>query len=106
MADAQFRHARLETGNEILRDAFLHEEPGSGTTDLALVEPDRIDETFDRAVDIGIVEDDIGRLAAKLQSERLAGAGGFLADEAADLGRAGEGDLVDILVLDEGGTRF
>ena len=31
----------------------------------------------------------------------FAGAGRLLADDAADLGRSGEGDLVDILVLDE-----
>jgi hypothetical protein len=50
---------------------------------------------FDRAVEIGVVEHDERRLAAELERQLLAGAGGRLADDAADFGRAGEGDLVD-----------
>jgi hypothetical protein len=77
----------------------------AGAADLALIEPDRVDQAFDGAIDVGILEDDVGRLAAELQSQRLAAACRFLADEAADFGRAGEGDLVDVPVLDEFGSR-
>ena len=55
-------------------------------------------------VEIGVVEDDVGRLAAELEAEALAGAGGGGADDLADLGRAGEGDLVDIGMVDDGGA--
>ena len=84
-----------------LGDAFLHEQARAGAADLALVEPDGVDHALDRAVEIGVVEDDEGRLAAELQRQLLAGAGGRLADDAADLGRAGEGDLVDVRMLDD-----
>ena len=92
---------RLSLLDEALGDALLHEQPRAGAADLALVEPDRIDDAFDGAVEIGILEDDEGRLAAELERQRLARAGGRLADQAADLGRAGEGDLVDAGMLDE-----
>jgi hypothetical protein len=86
---------RLEPGVEILGDAFLHQQAGARAADLPLVEPDRIDQPLDRAVDIGVVEDDVGGLAAQLERQRLARAGRGLADAAAHLGGAGEGDLVD-----------
>ena len=87
-------------------DAFLHEEAGAGTTDLALVEPDAINETFDGGIEIGVLEDDEGRLAAEFERQLLARAGGGAADDLADLRRAREGDLVDAVMLDDGSTRF
>ena len=54
-----------------------------------------VDHALDRAVDVGVVEDDERRLAAELQRQALAAARRRLADRPADLGRAGEGDLVD-----------
>jgi hypothetical protein len=41
-------------------DRFLHQKARAGAADLALVEPDRIDDAFDSAIEIGIVEDDEG----------------------------------------------
>ena len=104
IADAEGRHARLELGDEALLDRLLHEEARAGAADLALVEPDGVDEALDGAVEIGVLEDDVGRLAAELEAEALAGAGGGLADDLADLGRAGEGDLVDIGMIDDRGA--
>jgi hypothetical protein len=95
VADAQAVHPALEFVVEAGGDAFLHEEAGAGAADLALVEPDRVDEAFDGAVEIGVVEDDVGGFAAEFRGEGLAGACGRLADDLADLGGAGEGDLVD-----------
>ena len=85
----------------LLGDRLLHDQARAGAADLALVEPDGVDDAFDRAVEIGVVEDDERRLAAELQRQLFAGAGGRLADDAADLGRAGEGDLVDVRMLDD-----
>jgi hypothetical protein len=83
-------------------DRFLHQQARTGAADLALVEPDRIDQAFDGGVQVGVVEDDEGRLAAQFQRQLLAAAGGGLADDAADFGRAGEGQLVDARVVDDG----
>ena len=95
IADAEGVHAALQLLDEAVVDRFLDEEARAGAADLALVEPDRVDHAFDRRIEVGIVEDDERRLAAELQRQRLAGAGGGLADLPPDLGRAGEGDLVD-----------
>jgi hypothetical protein len=86
---------------EPLGDALLHEDARAGAADLPLVEPDRVDHALDDAVEVGVVEDDEGRLAAELQRQLLAAPGGGRADDAADLGGAGEGDLVDVRVLDD-----
>jgi hypothetical protein len=56
---------------EILRDAFLYKKSRPGAADLPLVEPDRIDQPFDGAVDIGVVENDVGGLAAQLERQAL-----------------------------------
>jgi hypothetical protein len=61
---------------------------------VALVEEDAVDDAFHRLVDGGVGEHDVGRLAAQFQRELLAGAGDGALDELADLGAAGEGDLV------------
>jgi hypothetical protein len=53
---------------------------------------------------IGILEDDVGRLAAQFERQALARAGGGPADDLADFGRAGEGDLVDARMIDDGGA--
>jgi hypothetical protein len=91
---------------EFLRHAFLHKDARTGAADLALVEPDRIDHAFDSPIEIGVVEHDERRLATQLQRQRLARTGGLLADDAADLRRAGECDLVDPVMLDDQRTCF
>jgi hypothetical protein len=74
---------------------------GARAADLPLVEPDGVDQAFDGAVDIGVVEDDVGGLAAQLEREGFARAGRRLADAAAHGGGAGEGDLGDAGMLDD-----
>ena len=61
---------------------------------------------FDRLIHIGIGEDDVGALAAELERDALEiGVCGGFHDQMADFGRTGEGDLVDIHVLGDGGAR-
>ncbi len=72
VADAQPVHAGFEFGIETVGNAFLDQQARSSTADLALVEPDRIDEAFDGAVDIGIVEHDVGGFTAKFERECFA----------------------------------
>ena len=103
-ADAQPRHPRLHLGDEGIGDAFLDEQPRSGAADLALVEPDPVDQSFHRAVEVGILEDEEGGLAAELQRELLAGTRRRPADDLAHLGRAREGDLVHAGMVDDRGA--
>ncbi len=103
-ADAQRFHARADLVVELLGDALLHQQPRARAAHLALVEPDAVDEAFDGGVEVRVVEDDEGALAAEFQAELLRGIRGGLADDAADLGGAGEGDLVDAGMLDERGA--
>ncbi len=101
VTDAELLHARLEPLDEPLGHALLHQDPRARAADLALVEPDRVDHTLDHTVEIRVLENDEGRLPAELEGEPLARPGGPFPDDAADLGRAGEGDLVDVRVCHE-----
>src|SRR3954453_15144968 len=49
---AQRYHAADQALAERLCDALLQQQPRSGATDLALVEPDRIDHAFHGAIDV------------------------------------------------------
>ena len=67
IADAQLLHPGAQLGIESLGNWLMHQQAGACTTDLPLIEPDRVHQTFDRAVLIGIVKDDVGRLATQLE---------------------------------------
>ena len=106
VADDQRLHPLLELGDHFLRHRFLHQQPRARAADMALVEEDAVDDPFDGLVDRRIREDDIRGLAAELERVVLRGAGEPALDQPADFGRAGERDLVDVLVLNECGARF
>ena len=78
----------------------------SGAADVALVEEDAVDDAFDGLVDGGVVEDDVGGLAAEFEGELFAGAGEGVLDDFADFGGAGEGDLGGERMVDDGGSGF
>jgi hypothetical protein len=50
-------------------NAFLHEQARAGAADVALVEEDAVDDSFDGLVDGGVVEDNVRGLAAQFQRE-------------------------------------
>lgn len=104
--DAEGFHAGADFGVELFGDAFLDEESGAGAADLALVEPDGIDEAFYGAVEVGVIEDDEGGFSAEFERELFRGSGGDFADDAPDFGGAGEGDFVDVGVFDNGFSDF
>jgi hypothetical protein len=62
---------------------------------VTLVEVDPVDDALDRLVERAVVEDDVGRLAAELERQLLAGAGELALNRLADLRGAREGHLVD-----------
>ena len=105
VADAQALHAAAEFAEELRRNALLHEDARARTADLALVEPDGVNNTFNRRIEIRILVHDEGGLAAEFERELLARACGGLADEAAHFRGAGEGDLVHVRMVHDGRTR-
>src|SRR5690606_637400 len=73
----------------------------TGAADLALVEEDPADNALDGLVERGVVEDDVGGLAAELEGRLLARARDRAGDHPPDGRAAGEGDLVDARVVDD-----
>jgi len=97
--------ALLELLHEVVVDALLDVDTSSGAAGLAVVEEDTKVDPRDGVVDVSILEDNVGRLATKLEGDLLqVGRGSGLENCAADDGGTGEGDLVDVHVRREGGT--
>jgi hypothetical protein len=68
---------------------------------VPLVEVDPVDDPLDRLVEGAVVEHDVRRLAAELERERDVTPRELALDRLADVGGAGERDLVDPFVPDE-----
>ena len=58
LADPQCLHAALQPLVEKIGNAFLDQQPRTRAADLPLIEPDRIDDAFHGAVNIGVVKND------------------------------------------------
>ena len=71
---------------------------------MALVEEDGAGGSGNGFVEVGVGEDDGRALAAELEGDFLQVSGGGFDDQAADFGRAGEGDLVDERMRGERGS--
>ena len=85
---------RAQPVQQLVGDRLLHQQPRARAAHVALVEEDPLDDALDGLVQRRVVEDDVGRLAAQLQREPLAGARERALDRLADLGGAGERHLV------------
>lgn len=95
----------LEGGQELVVDALLNEDTGTGAAALTVVVVDTKVDPADGLLDVGIVEHNVGRLAAKLKGDLLqVGSSSSLHDLATDNGRSSEGNLVNIHVRGDGGT--
>ena len=94
--DPQGGEAPLQLVDEPVVDALLDEEPAPGAADVALVEEDPVDNPFDRLVERGIVEDDMGCLSPELQGQLLVTSGELALDQLPHRSGPGEGDLVDV----------
>src|SRR6185437_9692107 len=101
LADAELLHARAQLGDELPRDALLHQEARAGAADLPLIEPDRVDDALDHAVEIGVFKNDERAFPAKLEREFLARPRRRLPDLPSDFRGSGERDLVDVRMIDE-----
>ena len=54
---------------KIVGDILLQEQARAGAADFPLIEEYRINQPFNGSVEIGVVEDDEGRLATQLQGQ-------------------------------------
>ena len=95
--DARADLQRLDLGHQLvgegLEHALLHIDAVGADAGLAGVAVLGDHRAFDRGVEIGVVEDDERRIAAEFQRELLDRVGALAHQQAADLGRAGEGEL-------------
>ena len=95
----------LEAFNEFVVDAILNVDSGASAAALSVVEEDSEVDPGDGILDIGIVEDDIRGLTAKLESYFLqVGSGSCFHDLTSDNGRSCEGNFIDIHVCRESST--
>ena len=92
--------------DELLVQRPLHVRARGGRAVLAGVDERARDRAVDGGVQVRVVEDDEGCLAAELQVEPLDGGGGDLGDALADGGGAGEGGHGDVGMADEVLTGF
>ena len=105
VADLVLRGALLEGLNELVIDTLLDVDTRTGAAGLAVVVVDTKVDPVNGLLKIGVVEDNVGGLATKLEGNLLqVGIGSSLHDGATDNGRAGEGNLVDVHVGGDGGT--
>ena len=81
--------------HELVVDAGRHKEARAAFARLAVVHEGGPQAAVDGDVEVGVVEDDVGALAAQFQRHLLDRAGRLDHDLAAHFGAAGEGDLVD-----------
>lgn len=95
----------LEGSEELVVDGLLDKDTGTSTAALAVVVVDTKVDPVDGLLDVGILEDDVGGLATKLEGDLLeVGRSSSLHDLSANDGRTSEGDLVNVHVRREGGT--
>src|SRR5438874_2283364 len=104
IADSQRREPALQLLDDGLVDRLLHEETRARAAHVPLVEVDAVDDSLDGLIERRVVEDDVRGLASELERQLLAGAGKLALERPADLCRPGEGDLVDIVGLDDRGA--
>src|SRR5581483_6111335 len=94
---------------QLLGDALGHlvvavaggEDAGLGHARLAVDEDGAAEKSGDGLVEVGVVEDDGGRLAAQLEGDAPQALAAQRRDALAGGGAAGEADLVDVGVGDE-----
>jgi hypothetical protein len=86
---------------KFLVDRLLHQDAASGGADFALIDEDAEERAVDGGFEIRVGKEDVGRFAAEFEGDALYRVSGLLDDDLADGGAAGEGDLVDVGMLDE-----
>lgn len=105
VADLVLLSTSLECFQELVVDGLVDEDAGSSTAALAVVEVDTKVNPGDSVLEVGVWENNIGRLSSKLESDLLqVTLGRSLQDLTTDQGRTGESNLVNIHVRGDSGT--
>src|SRR5262249_26973778 len=84
------------TIHNLVEDLVFDIEPGTSAATLAMIEEYGARRSGNRCVEIGIAEDQVGRLASQFQRYLLQVAGSCLQNQFANLRRTGERNFVDI----------
>src|SRR5580692_2722371 len=90
--------------DDAVEDGLLDVESRSGAATLAVIEENRARSSFDRCIEIGILEDDVRRLAAEFERHLLQVARRGMHDEFSDFGGPGESDFVHVGMCRQGGA--
>lgn len=72
-----------------------HQQPRAAHAELPGVEDESLDDRADRLLQVGVLEDDVGRVAAQFHGDRLERLARDARGVPPDGGRTGEGELVD-----------
>ena len=105
VADLVLESTLLEALDKLVVNALLNVDTATGTAALAVVEENTKVDPGNGIVNVGVVKDDVGALATKLEGDLLqVGACCSLHDLTADDGGASEGNLVNVHVRGNGGT--
>ncbi len=99
VADLQLGGSSRELLDKRIIDAGLHEKAVGADAGLAGIAILRGDRAFHGALQVGVVENQERRIAAKLHRHLLHGRGRLGDQDLADFGGAGEGDLLDQRML-------
>jgi len=101
-SDLQGLGALREAAGELLVDGVVDEEPVGAHARLAAVAEFRDHRPVDCGVQVGVLEDDEGRVAAQFQGHLLDGGCALGGQDPADLGGSGEGEVLH----DRAGAQF
>src|SRR3569623_1416807 len=100
-ADAELLHPRTQPRHELGRYSLVHEQTRSRAAHLALIEPDRVDDSLHHAVEIRVVEDDERTLPSELKRQLLPRSSRRAPYLPPHFGRPCERDLVYSGMIDE-----
>ena len=101
IADLDRFEGRFQVFQEFIEDAFLHEETRAGAADLSLIEEDALAGTVDGLRKVAVVKDDVCGFPAELERTGDELVAGRLIHAVADFGGAGEGELVQIRMVEQ-----
>ena len=101
IADAQRLDAVAQFLDDRGIDSFLHEQPRTRATNMTLIKINSVDDTFDGLINRCVLEQNVRRLSAEFERELLLRARDRLRDALADLGAAGERELVYVRMINE-----
>ena len=87
--------------DEILVNRLLYQDAAAGRANFALIDEYAEESAVDGGFEIGVGEKDIGRFAAEFERHALHGIRSLFDDDLSYGGATGEGNFIDVRMLDE-----